>query len=117
MGRPRLSVKRDRQFGIRLTDAEVSAIAAASARRGMPPVAFIRSAALEAAGSSPVDAAAAGASAEAVARRSELRRIGSNLNQAVRRLHQGGREEEDLAELRRLVEEVRDQVALEVAPR
>jgi len=113
MGRPRLSVKRDQQFGIRLTDAEALVIAAAADRRGVPPVAFIRSAALEAAGAR-VTSAADSASADAVERRSELRRIGSNLNQAVRRLHQG---REDLAELRRLVEEVRDQVALEVAPR
>lgn len=114
MGRPRLSVKRDQQFGIRLTDAEALAIAAAAGRRGMPPVAFIRSAALEAAGSSVAAPPADSASTDAVERRSELRRIGSNLNQAVRRLHQG---REDLAELRRLVEEVRDQVALEVALR
>ncbi|MCY4029515.1 MAG: plasmid mobilization relaxosome protein MobC [Acidobacteria bacterium] len=115
MGRPRLSVKRDQQFGIRLTDAEALAIAAAAGRRGMPPVAFIRSAALEAAGASVAAAPSEdSASTDAVERRSELRRIGSNLNQAVRRLHQG---REDLAELRRLVEEVRDQVALEVAPR
>jgi len=113
MGRPRLSVKRDQQFGIRLTGAEALAIAAAADRRGVPPVAFIRSAALEAAGAR-VASAADSASADAVERRSELRRIGSNLNQAVRRLHQG---RDDLAELRRLVEEVRDQVALEVAPR
>jgi len=52
MGRPRLSVKRDQQFGVRLTGAEALAIAAAAGRRGMPPVAFIRSAALEAAGAS-----------------------------------------------------------------
>lgn len=112
MGRPRLNVKRDQQFGVRMTDAEALAIAAAADRRGMPPVAFIRSAALEAAGVSV--AAADSASTEAVERRAELRRIGSNLNQAVRHLHQG---REDLADLRRLVQEVRDQVALEVAPR
>ena len=47
--------------------------------------------------------------------RAELRRIGSNLNQVVRHLHQGRNDREDLAALQSLVEEVRDQVTLEVA--
>ena len=113
MGRPRLSAKRDRQFGVRMTTAEASAIESAARSRGLPPVAFVRSAALEAAGASnPGDSAAA---AEAADQRAELRRIGSNLNQVVRHLHQGRNDREDLAALQSLVEEVRDQVTLEVA--
>ena len=126
MGRPRLSVKRDRQFGVRLTDAEASAIEAAASRRGQPPVVFIRSAAIEVAAETVPEAAAAEtvpeAAAEAIARvntaaaetarRAELRRIGVNLNQVVRHLHEGrGDLDTDLDTLRKLVKEVRDQLA------
>ena len=135
MGRPRLSVKRDRQFGVRLTDAEASAIEAAASRRGQPPVVFIRSVAIEVAAETVPEAAAAEtvpeaaaaetvpeAAAEAIARvntaaaetarRAELRRIGVNLNQVVRHLHEGrGDLDTDLDTLRKLVKEVRDQLA------
>ena len=136
MGRPRLSEKRTRQFGVRLTDAEAIAVEAAAARRGVPPVLFIRSAALVAAtgagGTTTPDAvdrvspdaaeiarraelaeAIDRVSAAEIARRAELRRIGVNLNQVVHHLHQGRNDREDLAALRSLVEEVRDQVTLE----
>lgn len=118
MGRPRLSEKRTRQFGVRLTDAEAIAVEAAAARRGVPPVLFIRSAALVAAtgagGTTTPDAVdRVSPDAAEIARRAELRRIGVNLNQVVHHLHQGRNDREDLAALRSLVEEVRDQVTLE----
>ena len=123
MGRPRLSEKRTRQFGVRLTDAEAIAVEAAAARRGVPPFLFVRSAALVAAtgvgGTTTPEAATEAVDrvnpdAAEIARRVELRRIGVNLNQVVHHLHQGRNDREDLAALQSLVEEVRDQVTLEV---
>ena len=55
MARPRIdaNARRPRQFGICLTPAEARVIEAAAARAGLPPVAFIRSAALATAGRQP----------------------------------------------------------------
>ena len=89
MARPRIddNVRRSRQFGIRLTPAEARLIEAAAAGAGRPPVAFIRAAALAAAGTASRHAELA--RTEAAAIRHELRRIGANLNQAVRLAHAG----------------------------
>ena len=89
MARPRIdaNAQRSRQFGIRLTPAEAHAIKAAAARAGRLPVAFIRSAALAAAGTATRHGEPA--RTEATAIRQELRRIGANLNQALRLAHAG----------------------------
>ena len=89
MARPRIdaNARRSRQFGIRLTPAEAGLIEAAAARAGRPPVAFIRAAALAAAGAA--SRLREPARTEATAIRQELRRIGANLNQAVRLAHAG----------------------------
>ena len=52
MARPRIdaNARRSRQFGVRLTPAEARLVEAAAARAGRPAVAFIRAAALAAAG-------------------------------------------------------------------
>ena len=105
MGRPRLDDARLRRhkIGIRLTDAESAAVRRAAGRRRVRPGRFIREAAVEAAGAPPAPAAE---TAEAHALRSELRRIGGNLNQALRIAHTGGD-----ADLLRAVEAARAAVA------
>ncbi|MCE2541241.1 MAG: plasmid mobilization relaxosome protein MobC [Acidobacteria bacterium] len=104
MARPRIdtNARRSRQVSIRLTPAEARAIEAAVARAGRPPVAFIRSAALAAAG--------AASRLREPAIRQELRRIGANLNQALRLAH-AGRD----ADLAAAVTAVRDVVARRLA--
>ena len=83
MARPRIddNARRSRQVGIRLTPAEARLIEAA-ARAGRPPVVFIRSAALAAAGVASRHGEPAPTGAAAI--RQELQRIGVNLNQALR---------------------------------
>ncbi len=109
MARPRIdtNARRSRQVGIRLTPAEARVIDAA-ARAGRPPVAFIRSAALAAAGAA--SRLREPARTEATAIRQELRRIGANLNQALRLAHAG--RDTDLATA---VSAVRDVVARRLA--
>jgi len=110
MARPRIdtNARRSRQVSIRLTPAEARAIEAAVARAGRPPVAFIRSAALAAAGAA--SRLREPARTEATAIRQELRRIGANLNQALRLAH-AGRD----ADLAAAVTAVRDVVARRLA--
>ena len=110
MARPRIddNARRSRQFGIRLTPAEARLIETAAARAGRPPVAFIRSAALAAAGAATRRAELARTGATAI--RQELRRIGVNLNQALRLAH-AGRD----ADLAAAVDAVRDAVARRLA--
>ena len=110
MARPRINAnaRRSRQFGIRLTPAEARLVEEAAARAGQPPVAFIRLAALAAAASPSRHAGPA--ATEAAAIRRELRRIGVNLNQAVRLAHAG--RDTDLAAA---VHAVRDVVARRLA--
>ena len=110
MARPRIdtNARRSRQVGIRLTPAEARVIEAAAARTGRPPVAFIRSAALAAAGAA--SRLREPARTEATAIRQELRRIGANLNQALRLAHAG--RDTDLATA---VTAVRDVVARRLA--
>ena len=110
MARPRIeaNARRSRQFGIRLTPAEARLVEAAAARVCRPPVAFIRSAALAAAGTATRHGELA--RTEAAAIRQQLRRIGVNLNQAVRLAHAGG--DSDLAAA---VQAVRDVVARRLA--
>ena len=109
MARPRIdtNARRSRQVGIRLTPAEARVIEAA-ARTGRRPVAFIRSAALAAAGAA--SRLREPARTEATAIRQELRRIGANLNQALRLAHAG--RDPDLAAA---VTAVRDIVARRLA--
>ena len=110
MARPRIeaNARRSRQFGIRLTPAEARFIEAAAARAGRPPVAFIRSAALAAAGAATRHGEPA--RTEAAAIRQQLRRIGANLNQAVRLAHAG-----DDTDLAATVNAVRDAIARRLA--
>ena len=110
MARPRIeaNARRSRQVGIRLTPAEARVIEAAAARAGEPPVAFIRVAALAAAGAATRHGEPA--RTEATAIRRELRRIGANLNQALRLAHAG--RDTDLAAA---VTAVRDVVARRLA--
>lgn len=109
MARPRIdaNARRSRQVGIRLTPAEARLIEAAAARAGQPPVAFIRSAALAAAGTASRHREPTRTEA---AIRQELRRIGANLNQAVRLAH-AGRD----ADLAAAVHAARDAVARRLA--
>ena len=109
MARPRIdtNARRSRQVGIRLTPAEARVIEAA-ARNRPPAVAFIRSAALAAAGAA--SRLREPARTEATAIRQELRRIGANLNQALRLAHAG--RDPDLAAA---VTAVRDIVARRLA--
>ena len=110
MARPRIeaNARRSRQFGVRLTPAEARLVEAAAARAGRPPVAFIRSAALAAAGTASRHGEPARTGATAI--RQELRRIGANLNQALRIAH-AGRD----ADLAAAVDAVRDAVARRLA--
>ena len=110
MARPRIdaNARRSRQFGIRLTPAEARLIEAAAARAGRPAVAFIRSAALAAAGAATRHGEPA--RTEATAIRQELRRIGANLNQALRLAHAGRH-----TDLAAAVAAVRDAVARRLA--
>ena len=110
MARPRIddNARRSRQFGIRLTPAEAGLVEAAAARAGRPPVAFIRAAALAAAGAASRHGEPA--RTEAAETRQELRRIGANLNQALRLAHTG--RDTDLAAV---VNAVRDAVARRLA--
>ena len=85
MGRPRLEEARRRRqkIGASVTDAEARLIKAAARRRRMSPGVFVRTVALAAAeaGDKPaVDFAVL---------RAEVRRIGANLNQALKLAHQG----------------------------
>ena len=106
MARPRIddNARRSRQFGIRLTPAEAGLVEAAAARAGRPAAAFIRLAALAAAGAASRHDEPA--RTEPTAIRQELRRIGVNLNQAVRLAH---------ADLAAAVNAVRDAVARRLA--
>ena len=110
MARPRIddNARRSRQFGIRLTPDEARLIETAAARAGRPPVAFIRSAALAAAGTATRHGERSRTEATAV--RQELRRIGVNLNQAVRLAHAGR-----VTDLAAAVNAVRDVVARRLA--
>ena len=110
MARPRIeaNARRSRQFGIRLTPAEARLVEAAAARADRPPVAFIRSAALAAAGTATRHVEPVRTGATAI--RQELRRIGVNLNHAVRLAHAG--RDSDLAAA---VNAVRDVVARRLA--
>ena len=75
MARPRIdnNARRSQQFGIRLTPAEACVIEAAAARAGRPTVAFIRSAALAAAGTASRHGEPAQTGATGI--RQELRRM------------------------------------------
>ena len=89
MGRPPLTLdqRRDRQVNTRFTRAEIRALEEGARARKMSVTAFVRAAALEAAGQPPgPNPAELGALIRAEKRR-ELLRIGNNLNQIARALN------------------------------
>ena len=95
VGRPRLSdvALRSAKVGLRFRPLELAAITTAAKRQKLPVVEFVRRAALDAAAQKGRAATAASADTDALEelarRRRELLRIGTNLNQLVRAIHQG----------------------------
>ena len=111
--RPRLdqNARRDKLLGVRLSVEERTRVRVAAERAGMPPSVWARQVIL-AAIADPNAIVAVGdeaGSVEAAERRAALRRVGANLNQSLRHLHGGGD-----ADLRPIVLELRDVIALEV---
>lgn len=96
MPRPKLETdrRRTREVAILLTGPESRAIRDAAARRSMRVSAFVRAAAVAAAAAEAPERHEEPRQLEpdpaAVALRREIRRLGSNLNQAIRLAHQGG---------------------------
>lgn len=91
-------------INVRMTPTERAAIAARSARFGMAPSAFMRESALLR-GNKPVRVAD---TEELLALRTDLKRAGNLLNQAVRLGHTYGLDETNLRMLGRGVREVAD---------
>lgn len=89
-------------IGVRVTPAERAAITARSARFGMAPSAYVRESALLR-GEAPVRVAGEG---ELRTIHLDLKRIGTNLNQAVRALNARGPEPATIALLEHAVREV-----------
>lgn len=113
MARPRLDqdVRRDKLLGVRLSAEERARVTTAAERAGMPPSVWARQVLLTAIANPNATVAVVdeAGSIEAAERRAALRRIGANLNQAVRHLHGGGD-----ADLRPIVLDLRDVIAREV---
>jgi hypothetical protein len=84
--------RRSRTLLVRCTEAEYKDIAAAATRSGLTPTGFAGEAAVAAArGSRPPSAEPRReALAEVMAARAQVRRLGSNVNQAVRALNATG---------------------------
>src|SRR4051812_5969260 len=84
--------RRSRNLFVRCTDAEYSDIAAAAARSGLTPTGFAAEAAIAAARGteSPASEPWREALAEVMAARAQVRRFGTNVNQAVRALNATG---------------------------
>ena len=107
-GRPPLAIKRQRAHAVtvRFTAAEARALKRRAARRGCAVAVLVR----EDLSGVPDDGAApeSTASAEAIARRVELRRVGRLLNDAVRAAHgaRGRAGPETLDALRRAADAV-----------
>lgn len=91
MARPRVEAARRRRnvVGVRLTDDEYAAVRAAALSAGETPGAWMRGTALAGIEKPRPEAPAHGPPAAQAAVLCELRRIGGNLNQAVRLAHSG----------------------------
>ena len=95
MPRPKVEEdqRRRREVAILLNDAESRAVRTAAERRSMRVSAFVRDAAVAAAAADVPDPSEEPRQLQpdlgAVALRREIRRLGSNLNQAVKLAHQG----------------------------
>jgi hypothetical protein len=83
---------RCRQVKLRYSDEELADVVTAAARSGLTPSGFSAEAALAAArGTRPPDSEPwRGALTEVMAARAQVRRFGTNVNQAVRALHGNG---------------------------
>jgi len=96
MPRPKVAddQRRSREVAILLNGPESRAVREAAKRRSMRVSAFVRAAAIAAAADAVPDPGDEPRQLEpdpgAVALRREIRRLGSNLNQALRLAHQGG---------------------------
>ncbi|MCY4507112.1 MAG: hypothetical protein OXG35_09155 [Acidobacteria bacterium] len=96
MPRPKVAEdeKRRRELAILLTGPESRAVREAARRRGQRPSAFVRAAAIAAAVAVVPDVREEppqlAPDPGAIALRREIRRLGNNLNQAVRLAHEGG---------------------------
>ena len=89
MGRPPLTLdqRRDRQVNTRFTKSEIRALEKGAGARKMGVTAFVRAAALEAAGQPPGPNPDEVGALHRADKRRELLRIGNNLNQIARSLH------------------------------
>jgi hypothetical protein len=83
---------RSRQVKLRYSEDELADVAAAASRSGLTPAGFAAEAALAAARgtSPPASEPWREALLEVIAARTQVRRFGSNVNQAVRALHGTG---------------------------
>ncbi len=91
---------RGRRVTVRLDDEELAAIERAAERAGLTPTGYVGAVALAAANSiaAPAPARTQQALAELVAARAQLRRFGTNVNQAVAALNSTGQPPEWLAQ-------------------
>jgi Bacterial mobilisation protein (MobC) len=88
MGRPKKLIRRDRQLNVSLTLTELNTVKSRAFSAGMRLADFARSRLLSGA-QAPVVAAAAVSRIERLVYL-QLKRLGNNLNQLVRRLHATG---------------------------
>jgi len=90
--RPHAPTGRSRQVRLRYTDDEYATIARAAQSAGLTPTGYVAEAALAAANSQepPRDAPWRTALIELMAARTQVRRIGVNINQAARALNANG---------------------------
>ncbi len=88
MGRPRTSEPRDRQLNLSLTAAEYESVVGRAAALGMRPVHFGRALLLGRSGASVSKSEPADNISRLI--HAQLVRLGNNLNQMVRHLHQTG---------------------------
>jgi hypothetical protein len=93
------SPARGRRITVRLDDTELAAIELAAGRAGLTPTGYVGAVALAAARGTvpPTPSATRQALAELMAARTQLRRFGTNVNQAVAALHATGEAPEWLA--------------------
>jgi hypothetical protein len=91
---------RSRQVRVRLDEEEFAAIELAAGRAGLTPTGYVGAAALAAAQGTvpPTPSQTREALAELMAARAQVRRFGSNVNQAVAALHATGEAPEWLAQ-------------------
>ncbi len=90
---------RGRRITVRLDDTELAAIELAAGRAGLTPTGYVGAVALAAARGTvpPAPSQTRQALAELMAARTQLRRFGTNVNQAVAALHTTGESPEWLA--------------------